>query len=104
MPASDWWTPVEDSPCTRKTTAGLVASMAAMTSAGGIAAPSAGGLTCCTTAPNRAAMSATRSPQMPELPMRMVSPGSIRLAMQASMPACPVPEMRAVAGDDVWKR
>ena len=37
--------------------------------------------------PNLPAMSTTRAPQMPLLPTTIVSPGSSRFAMHASMPA-----------------
>ena len=39
----------------------------------------------------RSAMSATLAPHRPLFPTTTLSPGSTRLAMQASMPAWPVP-------------
>ena len=42
--------------------------------------------------------------QMPWLPTSTLSPGSTRLAMHCSMPACPDPEVHSVYFESVWKR
>ena len=91
-PARDWCTPVDDSPWHRKSRAGLCCfSAAASVSSEKVVPARASSETAF--APYRDAMSTTRAPQMPLLPTSTVSPGSPRLEMHASMPACPVPDI-----------
>lgn len=52
--------------------------------------------------PWRAAISAARSPQMPLMPTRIISPRSSRLTKLASIPAWPVPLMAKVKAFFVW--
>ena len=90
-PASDWCTPVDDSPWQRNRTAGLCSRRDAAISSLVKVLP-ASHLSSTALAPKRELMSSTRWPQMPALPTTIVSPGSSRFVMQASIPPWPVPD------------
>lgn len=100
-PASDWCTPVDDSPWHRKSTAGRC-SLSAFAIWSLVSVLPVSALRSTAFAPKRELMSSTRWPQMPALPTTIVSPGSSRLVMQASMPPWPVPETISTFLESVW--
>ena len=100
-PARDWCTPVLDSPWHRNRTAGLCSLReAAIWSLVSVLPVSH--LRSTALAPKRELMSSTRWPQIPAFPTTIVSPGSSRLVMQASIPPWPVPETIRTFLESVW--
>ena len=97
-----WRTPVDVSAWTAATSLVRAAARAGSTAAGSTARP-LGTSTRASSAPWRTAISQRGSPKYPFPTTTVRSPGSIRFARQASIPALPVPGTAEVRGLSVWK-